>query len=465
MTNFYRSLWVIGGFSFLLSSLLISIFEASVSFFFLPYYYILFSLALFIVSRVKSKYEIVGFFFYFSINLFWIGVSVLFRNQFQDYSQNQADAFFFYETSLKSFSDTKLQELVLTTEGSFAIYSWRKLYECFSFLGFKKSPTIGIVFNAWILAIGCLISVKIAKLIYNDKYKILRFIVFYSLCAIYWLFGSVHIRDSFIVLFVIIQLYFAISYLKNKTKARVILFGLVSLTGIFSFPFLRTEFYFIPILFFLAAISIPLLLKVNNKKRIIYSFFLILLIGLLFSYLFSDYINIVFKVLESGQKGYIEEVSETASDNSLGVKIIINQPIALRLILGSVYLHIYPIPFWYGFKTDTIYDLFKSLNLFYLWFILPLVYMSVRKCKSYNQVEKETILFCISVYIVLLLAIAGTSLETRHLAVFFVPLILIAVKPDLRNKFIRKEYKVLLLNLFFFVFIIHIAWVFLKYVL
>lgn len=367
--------------------------------------------------------------------------------------------------STKNAVDSGLNELLITSEGAFAIYVWVFIYKFFSTIGFQQTPTIGIIFNSWLLAIGCVIGVNIVKLIYNEIRISRNFIVLYSLCAIYWLFGSVHIRDSFVVLLAISQFYFVIKYLKRKSIQSFIVLVITTIISSLFFPFLRTEFYFIPILFFAAAIFIPNFFGEKKKNTLIVVSVLIFIL-LTFSFLlFGGYIDLILDVLERGQKGYLDEIAETASSSSLGVKLIIDQPILIRLILGSVYMHIYPIPFWYGFKTDTIYDLFKSLNLFFLWGTLPLVYIVMREIKKQEKVLKEIILFCISVYIILVLAIAGTSLETRHLAVFFVPLLVIAAKPNLSNTLTFGLYKRTLAKILLLVVFVHLGWIALKFIL
>lgn len=463
MIESFKNLWIAGIFFFIIGIISISIFEQDISIFFLPYFILLISAVIFFVLKIRSKAALSGFFLYFSINLFWVGISVLFRNYFGDYSQNNTDAFFFYQMSTKSAVDNRLSELVLTSEGAFAIYTWVYVYKFFTLFGFTQTPTIGILFNSWLLSIGCVVSVKIVNFIYNDERISKKFIILYSFCAIYWLFGSVHVRDSFVVLLTIIQLYFTIYYLKYRTTFSYISLLLISILCTFIFPFLRTEFYFIPMLFVAGATFIPLFLRTKNKNTILLVSFLAVLISIGFVLFISGYADIIFEVLERGQKGYLDEVAETASSSSLGVKLIINQPLLLRLILGSVYLHLYPIPFWYGFKTDTIYDLFKSLNLFFLWGIIPLVYIGICNARRYEQVLKEITFFCIAIYLTLVLAIAGTSLETRHLSVFFVPLLIIAVKPDLKESLTKRQYKKILARLLSVIVFIHLAWIILKY--
>lgn len=58
--------------------------------------------------------------------------------------------------------------------------------------------------------------------------------------------------------------------------------------------------------------------------------------------------------------------------------LIVSQPLPIRLVLGSVYLFVFPIPVWSGFQLESAYPLFKSLNAIYFYFLLPFLVISFR---------------------------------------------------------------------------------------
>ena len=60
------------------------------------------------------------------------------------------------------------------------------------------------------------------------------------------------------------------------------------------------------------------------------------------------------------------------------------------------------------------------------------------------------------------LAIAGTSLETRHFGNFLVPVFVLALLPDLRIRIERRHYRQLLILMLGGVAVVHAAWVVLK---
>ena len=59
-------------------------------------------------------------------------------------------------------------------------------------------------------------------------------------------------------------------------------------------------------------------------------------------------------------------------------------------------------------------------------------------------------------------AISMSSLETRHLGCFFVPLIVIACAPDYTKKVNIKRFKVAVISILSFILLVHISWGVLK---
>jgi hypothetical protein len=460
MKSFYRNIFLVSGFLFIIGSLSISLFDFNFTYFLLPSYFLFFTIVVLLFLRINSIESIASFFLCFSVNIFWVGISVYFRIFLLDPSQNDSDASFFYEMSIKNISDFSLSEITLFSDGAIAIYLWRYVYKFFTYLGFSNSPTIGIIFNSWLLAISCIIGVNIAKLIKNEKKVLRRFSILFSICPLFWLFGSLHIRDSIVILLLISHLYYSMYFIFKKTTKSFFILYISTIFTTLLIPFLRSEFFFVPILFFLLPIFIQLLVNRNrNSHFFIFSIFLLFVISI---FIFNGYINSIFEVFEKSRHGYVEQISETASSTSLGVKIIINQPLLFRVFLGVIYMHIYPIPFWFGLTSGTIYDLYRTFNLFFIWAILPLVLIAIKRINIFNKIQKEALFFLISLYVILLFAISATSLETRHLAIFYICLILVASLVELNEKSIRDLYKKILYSIVLFVTMVHFGWAILK---
>ena len=145
------------------------------------------------------------------------------------------------------------------------------------------------------------------------------------------------------------------------------------------------------------------------------------------------------------------------------MSLIINQPLLIRLTLGAIYLIIFPIHFWVGFQFESSYHLFKSFNVIYLYFVIPLLTLTVRQLWKDKSIRSPSMLFLLFLVFGFTLVIAATSLETRHLGAFFVPVFLLALLPDLRLKIVRHNYRQLLIAFLGTVFVIHYMWIIIRF--
>ena len=108
--------------------------------------------------------------------------------------------------------------------------------------------------------------------------------------------------------------------------------------------------------------------------------------------------------------------------------------------------------------------LFKSFNVFYFYFVIPLLILALRRLWKDKSSRSPPVLFLLFLVIGFTLAIAGSSLETRHHGAFFVPLFLLALAPDLRIRSEWRQYKQLLILFLSGVGLVHLAWIVLKVV-
>ena len=70
---------------------------------------------------------------------------------------------------------------------------------------------------------------------------------------------------------------------------------------------------------------------------------------------------------------YAESSASESGSDSLGMRLIVNAPMLIRIPMGLIFLLINPIPFWISFTSISSYDLLKSLNALFMIWIIPLV--------------------------------------------------------------------------------------------
>jgi hypothetical protein len=165
-----------------------------------------------------------------------------------------------------------------------------------------------------------------------------------------------------------------------------------------------------------------------------------------------------------GQEGYLELAAETHGSDSLGMSLIANQPLPIRLVLSSVALVLLPIPVWIGFQLESVYYLFGAFNAIFFYFFTPLLAVDVRQLWKRRELRTPAFLFTLLAPAGFTLAVAVTSVETRHFGAFLVPLFVLALLPDLRERAVRHNYRQLLGLMLGSVMLVHALWVFLKIV-
>lgn len=416
-----------------------------------------------IITKFSGKYELQAFIITFSACWFWAGIAAIYANYFNDPGQNILDAANFYElASGKTNIEFNIFDLSSMMENAATIIIWETFYNFFEFLGFNKGPFIGISVNISFIAFTAVIGIRMVKYIFgfDDNIRIKRFIKIFWLCPVFWYFASVHIRDAVVLFSVSLLGLVWIVYLKDSTKINLIKLVIATIISFLVFGLLRTEFIFVPFAMILAGIVALLIGKA--KKRVKLLIVSIIVFGLFLGSFFSSMQSDLIGDIESGNESYNALTLDESGDSSLGNKLIVSSAVPIRLILGSIYLFVFPIPFWGGFQLVSISHLFKSLNAIFMYGITPLFILAFWRIIYHKHKRTVPILFLLFLSIGFTLAIAYTSLETRHFASFLLPIMVISLLPDLEQKKDRLVYLRLLKWFIAIMIIIHFSWIIIK---
>jgi hypothetical protein len=396
----------------------------------------------------------------FSVGFLMSGIAAVYGNQFHDELQMLKDAGNFFELSAGGAVSLSLAELKTLSEGSLAIVIWRSMYDFLSMIGFEKARYIGIFINVTAVSLSGVVGIKIVRRIFgNDEDRFRRLTILVASCGMFWLFAGIHIRDSIILLAVTALTYAWVRFLTNPgfgLKLLQIVFW--NLLSIVYFGLLRTEFTFIPVAMTVAAVvAIAVKYRSDHWRFALYSLAIVIVIVLTI-----NYVEDVMSILNSGRSSYAEQSAQDSGANSLGMIFIVDQPIPIRLVLGSIYLFVFPIPFWSGFSFESAYALFKSANAIFFYFVLPMLYLALKQLIKHSFVRTPALLFIVFLVFGFTFSIAGTSLETRHLGVFLIPVFVLAMVPDFRVSTLRNSYKKYLTIVLFGVAFVHISWIIMK---
>lgn len=399
----------------------------------------------------------------FSVGFLMAGIAAVYANQFLDEGQLFSDPAGFFDMASSKSVGMSLIEIQIFHEGALGIILWRAVYDFFAALGFEKARYIGITVNVTVVALTGVIAVKCARHIFgNDEYRFRRLTLLVAACGLFWLFAGIHMRDS-VILFAVTVLSYAWIYFLAKPDLgrRLGIIVISSFTAAAFIGFLRGEFVFVPFAMAAAAIAALLVGRVERRRRLVV-YGLMLVGSTVVTLLAMTFASEIVLIMDRGQTLYSDHAAEQHGADSLGMALIVNQPAPIRLVLGSIYMFVFPIPFWSGFQLDSVSALFKSANVIYLYFVLPLLLIALRQLKRDKATRSPALLFMVFLSLGFTLAIAGTSLETRHFGAFFIPVLLLATLPDLRISILQQQYKSFVYIILTGVLVVHLAWIAIK---
>jgi hypothetical protein len=422
----------------------------------------IFCCLLLLLFKVKYRDDFHAFTITFFVCWLWAGVSVIYANYFNDPSQNLADAAYFFDlASSKSEIDFNIFDISSSLENAAAIIIWRIFYDFFELVGFNRGAYIGISVNISFIALTSVIGVKIVRIIFDDDAdRIKRIINYFWLCPIFWYFASVHVRDAAVVFSISALTLIWVIYLKRSTKVNLVKIVVATIAAFLIFGLLRTEFIFVPAAMLASGIFAMMIGRSSKIAKIITVFVILLSISLVS--IFSSVQTDLVEKIDNGKESYNELSMDEGGASSLGNQLIVSTPLPIRLIAGSIYLFIFPIPFWTGFQLTSASLLFKSFQVLYMYFIGPLFLFSVWQLLKDKTLRVVPIIFLLFLSIGFTFAVAYTSLETRHFSAFLLPILVVCVQTDVNNDEVRFVFFKLLKRFFAVIIIVHFAWLLIK---
>jgi hypothetical protein len=400
----------------------------------------------------------------FSVCWLMAGIAALYANILDDEVQLYGDAAAFYALASDTARGLSITDIEDLTTGAGAVVIWRELYIFFEALGFEKAPYLGIMANVWLVSMAAVFGIKTCKVVVgNDYQKLARFSLLFSLCGLFWLFAALHLRDALGFFVVSVLLLFWTRYLKQPTLINLVSVLVGSVVGALIFYYIRREFSYIPAIMLMAAIPSILLFGTDIRGITKASLVIACLASItLVAYLYQDYNITVFERISDRYLSYSEFSQDESSSTSLGLKFIVKAPFLLRPLLGLGYLFVFPIPIWSGFTSESAYFLFKSANGLFFYGFIPLLALALLRMSQMSSLRSGASIFLIVFGMSMAFLVAATSLETRHFGPFILPLLIIAVIPDLGLRRERLAYQYFFKCFLLVICFLHIAWAFLK---
>lgn len=415
-------------------------------------------------NRLSLRNEFQMLIFLFSF--FWMisGVSAIYAELFKDQYQVTSDAANFYTLSSGESDGLELLEIQKLTEGAAVVIVWRKFYNIFHWFGLEKMRYIGVLLNCIFVAAAGFVTIKTAHHIYGRNQKVSNnIVVLFCCCSLFWLYATIHVRDSAILLSISLLCFFWTRYIVCKGIINFIIVMLMSVLGMYVLFYLRAEFILVPVVLFLTyIISVTIFNQYGFTKRIfIYAAFIVVAISVAF-FVYTN--SSVISLYQEGRDMYKELAgNEIGQGGSLGYSLVVSAPFPLRMVIGPLYMFIFPIPFWSGFFAGSAYELYVSLNAFFLYTCAPLLFLAVSSIFRKQENRRPVLLFHVLVCLGFCFGVGLTSLEIRHFGVFWSSLIIVVLLPLLNNKDKNKR-NITFLFYFAAIAFIHTVWAILKFV-
>ena len=347
-----------------------------------------------------------------------------------------------------------------------AIAIWQQVYRLVWLFGLDFKPQIAIMFNALLMGFSASITVATARELFgNDLWRLRRVGILFASCGLFILFGAVLLRDCFTTIFNAMALWGMVRWLVRPVLGNF-LFALAT-TGISAcaMVYLRTAsavmfgfFAFLAFLFWLQ--------RERFNPAVIIVALLVTCAMLIALPNITRFLSTSQAYQERYAESYVAKNEDTMGEDSLGMRLIMNQPLPIRLIVGSGFLMIFPMPLWAYVRADVqAYHLIKTWHGFYQVSIMPLVligFLAVFRL-SKSDFKRAIPLMFLLVYLLLnWLAVVATTMEQRHLAQFMPALLILAVVADVREQKTGRELKKIMTWWFILVMLLHLAWVILK---
>ncbi len=396
----------------------------------------------------------------------WVaaGVSAVYAVVLKDPIQLESDAHTLFELS-SGGSKLGIAGLVTITEGSGAVIVWRSAYQAASLVLSEPEPFVGIAVNVLVVALGAAIGVGAAGLLFpGDRARAKLLGRLHLSCGLLWLFAGLHLRDAFTFTAVSALCFVWLRYLLRPLSVRVWEPVAATVVGTAIMGFLRTEFAFLPPAMLVAAVGALSLSPGSTLSRRGATYAVVTGAVAALALWIVPRLEVLLLALEVAGTTYTDLAVGSAGEGSLGVGLIASQPLPVRVVFGSLYLLVFPIPFWHGFSGESAYYLFKSANVLLFYVLIPMVVVGIASIPRIPFPQRTSVLFLAGSFVGFLGAIAGTSMESRHLGSFLLPLFLLAILPDLDDVATRRLLNRLWSMMAMGVVLVHTMWTVLKLV-
>lgn len=355
------------------------------------------------------------------------------------------------------------EELLLLCNAPLAIETWQWVFRAALAAGLEFGGYIGVLTNCFLVGLCGAVTVLAGRELFGDDPVRLRRIAWlYAVNGMILLYGAILLRDVYLLLVNVLLFWALLRMIRRPSLGRALFAVLVLAASLYGMYWLRRQTMSLMIVFALLGVFCWFWLKRLTLTRLCAAGAALLALALLFAQA-RGYLGAVLQTVLERAETYTEVGYLGAREGSLGMALIVNQPPAIRLPLGFIYMLINPIPLWGPLHAGALeYHLLKVWHGIYMVAITPLavggVLMGLRRSLGQRQAGMRA-LFVTAYALIAFVGVVSTSLETRHLGQFMPAFVLLAAWPDPRGREVGRI-RVIWFGLVAFV---HVAWAVLRF--
>ena len=425
----------------------------------------------FVVGHVvfqNGRYEMRAFLLCYSVCVMVAGLAQFYSISVFGALQSTIDSPKYLEWISPAPPFTKFDDMASNYKPRLAVVIWQQVYRLTWLLGLKFGPYIGVLFNGLVVGLSSSITVRTARELFgNDCWRLRRVGTLCACCGMFWLFGGLLLRDCFCLFFSVLALWALVHWLSKPTLCNLVLAIFAVGISAFAMLYLRWMTTVLYGFFCILALLCWLGQRGSDAKRLVMVFILVTATLVGFAYVNRYFTSLVhYRAKFAERYEAIGYESTSRGDDSLGMQLVLHQPLPVRLILGSGMLMVYPIPLWAFIEPGVReYHFIFSYNGIYQILIMPFLLAGVHIVfRTVLNIRKLSPLFFLTAYSLLNTAVvASTSLQLRHLAQFYPAFLILAALPDTRERQTKLLVKNIGLVWLAVVVLVHILWFVMRY--
>jgi hypothetical protein len=320
--------------------------------------------------------------------------------------------------------------------------------------------------NAAVMGIAGSVTVRTGREFFGDDQARLRRVgTLFATCGLFILFGSILLRDCFTTLLNAVVLWGLARWLLRPSTRSLIVATALTTAGAYAMLFVREQAS--SVFGLLGTLAFPFWFfgRRLSATRLVAAIGVVCLLLVAAPYL-PDYAESFRASQDARMNAYVDVSVASHSDDSLGMRFVVNQPLPIRMVMGSALMLINPIPLWKNFRIGADgYEWINGYHGIYQALVFPMAIAGLVAVAALFRVDRQkasALLFLVSYQLVNMGAVVATSGEQRHLAQFMPAFMILAALPDPKDPAERSRLRKISLVWWTVIILVHLVWMKMK---